>query len=117
MSLLPWAGVPALLLVALLAGCASAEFTPSGVGEHPPRHEGEVAVLDRLPPVGSYRMLGVVTVRGVGITSDERMFEEFREMAARRGADAVVPQGKIRTGSTGDGGETRTLAGYAIRRR
>jgi len=104
-----------LASLALLAGCASAGFEASG-GERLPPHEGPVAVLERLPPPGSYRLLGVVTVHGVGLTSDARKLEHLEARAALAGADAVVPQGAIRDRPTADGGEERTLAGYAIRR-
>lgn len=103
-----------LLLALLLGGCASARFTESG-GERLAPWRGEVRVLDRLPPEGSYRLLGVVTVSGVALTSDERMFENLKDLAARRGANAVVLQSPIRDRRTGDGGEERTLAAYAIR--
>jgi hypothetical protein len=108
--------VPALLVAALTA-CASSDFRASGAGEALPPHEGPVAVLSRLPPPGTYRLLGIVTVNGVRLTSDERMFEQLTERAAARGADAVVPQGRIRVRPTTEGGEQRTLAAYAIRRR
>ena len=104
-----------IALVSLLAGCASSNFTASGDEPLPP-WEGEVQVLDRLPPEGTFRLLGVVIVRGVKLTSDERMFDQLKERAADRGADAVVPQGPIRDRPTGDGGTDRALAAYAIRR-
>ncbi len=106
-----------LAAAALLAACASAEFTPSGGGEPLPPYTGEVAVLERLPPPGAYRLLGIVRAEGVQLTSDERLFESVKAMAAARGADAVVPQAPVRVRSTGSGGEERTLAAYAIRRR
>ena len=109
-----------LLLVVLpgalaLGGCASSRFTSSGDEQFPPWH-GEVAVLERLPPEGTYRLVGVVTVSGVALTSDTRMFDDLRALAAERGANAVVPQSPIRDRQTGDGGEERALAAYAIRR-
>ena len=103
-------------LVALLAACAEDEFRASGLDSFPP-HEGPVQVLAQLPQPGSYDLVGVVVVRGVGFTSDERMFEQLRAMAAERGADAVIPQGPIRNRPKTEGGEERRLAGYAIRRR
>ena len=96
----------------LLFGCASAEFSSSGAVAAAP-YAGEVQVLERLPAKGSYTMLGVVIVRGVEITDDERMFEQLKERAAAQGADAVVPQGPIRIQDTT---ETSRLAGYALRR-
>ena len=97
----------------LLCGCASTQFSPSGAVAAAP-YAGEVQVLERLPAKGSYTMLGVVIVRGVDITEDERMFKQLKERAAAQGADAVVLQGPIRVQDTT---ETRRLAGYAIRRK
>jgi hypothetical protein len=99
--------------VLLLAGCSSAEFEPSGVVAPAP-YKGEVKVLDRLPPDGSYQLVGIVTVRGVNLSSDERMFEQLKARAAEQGADAVVPQGRIRERA---GGDERVLAAHAIRLR
>lgn len=105
-----------LVVLSLLAGCASPQFNRSGLDDHG-SHVGAVEVLDKLPTPGSYDLVGVVVVRGVGLTSDERMFDQLRAQAAERGADAVVPQGEIRNRPTTEGGEERRLAGYAIRRR
>ena len=99
----------------VLGGCASSRFTSSG-GEPLAPWRGEVQVLERLPPEGTYRLVGVVSVSGVALTSDARMFDDLRARAAERGANAVVPQGPIRDRATGGGGEERALAAYAIRR-
>ena len=96
----------------LLCGCASTQFSPSGETRLAP-YPGEVQVLERLPAKGSYEMLGVFIVRGVNLTSDERMFEQLKERAAAQGADAVVPQGAIRENEIS---QERRLAAYAIRR-
>lgn len=97
----------------LLAGCASSSFSPSGERVFPP-HTGPVTVLERLPAAGEYELVGIVTVHGVNLSSDARMFEQLKERAAARGADAVVPQGKIRERA---GGDERVLAAHAIRLR
>lgn len=104
-----------IALTVVLAGCASSEFTQSSAQKYPP-FEGEVELLQTRPAPGSYELLGVVMVRGVGLTSDERMYKQLRELAAERGADAVIPQGEIRNRRTTEGGEERRFAGYAIRR-
>jgi hypothetical protein len=104
-----------MAVACLLAGCASSSFNASS-NDLPPPWEGEVEVLERLPAQGTYRLLGVVFVKGVNLTSDERMFEQLADRAAERGADAVVPQAPIRDRPTGEGGTDRTLAAYAIRR-
>lgn len=102
-----------LAAVLLVAGCASSSFSPSGSETSAP-HDGAVTVLERLPAAGEYRLIGIVTVRGVSLSSDERMFAQLKKNAAARGADAVVPQGKIRERA---GGDERVLAAHAIRLR
>jgi hypothetical protein len=104
-----------LCTAAALGGCASQEFKQSGLQTYPP-YEGEVTQLDKLPAPGSYILLGVVVVRGVALTGNDEMYEQLKEQAAARGADAVVPQGKIKDRPTHEGGEQRRLAGYAILR-
>lgn len=99
-----------------LTGCASSSFAPNA-GTRLVPWEGEVTRLARLPAEGSYLLLGVVTVKGVALTSDERMFDALEERAAAQGADAVVLQGAIRDRPTGESGDERSLAAYAIRRR
>jgi len=101
--------VLALSLV-LLSGCASESFTSSTSKQYPP-WRGEVTVLEKLPVAGSYDLIGVVTIEGSRITSDDRMYAQMKEQAAARGANAVVPQSKIkiRTGS-----KEQILAAYAI---
>ena len=108
--------VTVICALLLLAGCANTEFSPSGDTRAPP-YSGEVQVLQRLPAEGSYRMLGILIVRGVNLTSDERMFAQLKQRAAAQGADAVVPQGPIRAQINSDGGEDRKLAAYAILRK
>ncbi len=109
--------LPVCLIVALLVlpGCTSSAFNPSSATRYPP-YEGSVEVLTRLPKNGTYDLLGIVVVKGVALTSDARMFDRLKEEVAAKGGDAVIPQGEIRTRPTSDGGEDRTLAGYAIRR-
>lgn len=102
-----------LFMVLLVSGCASSDFSPAGSETFAP-YDGEVKVLDRLPAAGEYRLVGIVTVHGVNLTSDKRMFEQLQQRAAARGADAVVPQGKIRERA---GGDERVLAAHAIRLR
>ena len=105
-----------VLLVLLLGACADGRFRASGQGAYPP-FPGEVERLEQLPEPGSYELVGVVMVRGATYTSDARMYERLEDVAAQRGADAVVPQSKIKSRPTTGGGEERRLAGYAIRRR
>lgn len=104
-----------LTVLGLLCGCAASEFSPRGDVRAPP-YSGEVVVLERMPAEGTYKALGIVIVRGVALSSDERMFNQLKERAAAQGADAVVLQAPLRTEDNGDGGEKRRLAAYAIRR-
>ena len=104
-----------LTILGLLCGCASSEFSPCRDVRAPP-YSGEVAVLERMPVAGSYKVLGIVIVRGVTMSSDERMFDQLKERAAAQGADAVVLQAPLRTEDNAEGGENRRLAAYAIRR-
>ena len=97
----------------LLAGCASSDFRPAGDVAAAP-YRGTVRVLDRLPPEGTYQLVGIVTVRGVNLSSDARMFDQLKSRAAAQGADAVVPQSEIRERA---GGDERVLAAHAIRTR
>jgi hypothetical protein len=107
--------VTVLAVLVFLGGCSSAQFTPSGSARADP-FSGEVQVLERLPATGTYQMLGVLIVRGVQLTSEAQMFEQLKSRAAERGADAVVPQGPVRSQENSQSGTDRRLAGYAIRR-
>ncbi len=82
--------VSLLLVLGILCGCASSDFSSRG-DVSAPRFSGEVVVLERMPAAGSFEMLGVIIVRGVALTSDSRMFDQLKERAAAQGADAVVP--------------------------
>lgn len=105
-----------ITIIVLLTGCTSSSFAPSA-GTRLAPWEGEVTVLARLPDEGSYRLLGVVMVRGGQVTGDGRMIDRLKERAAAQGADAVVLQGDIRDRPLDDYGVERKLAAYAIRRR
>ncbi|MFT5172034.1 MAG: hypothetical protein ACI8W7_000198 [Gammaproteobacteria bacterium] len=108
--------VTALAALLLLGGCTSSQYSPSGDASAA-RFTGEVQVLEQLPATGSYEMLGIIIVRGVALTSEGRMFEQLKARAAAQGADAVVPQGPIRSQDNSQGGTDQRLAGYAIRRK
>lgn len=110
-----WKPLSILAIVLALAGCASSQFSSSaGGGARPWR--GKVEVLHYFPPAGTFERIGVVLVRGVGLTSDSEMFQTLKTQAARRGANAVVLQNrKILDGPDGHGGTERRLAGFAIR--
>ena len=105
--------VTALVALLVLCGCTTTDFSSSGDSGAAP-YAGEVQVLERLPAKGSYTMLGVLIVRGVNLTSDERMFEQLKERAAAQGANAVVLQGPIIEQENTTGGVDRRLGGFAI---
>ena len=113
-----WPAVLFLLLIAAIGGCASpAKFQPaSGAGSFP-AYEGEVKVLENLPPSGGYKRVGVVVVEGVLLTKESDMVSILKDEAAKRGADAVVMQGPVKVTKEPDGGTTRRLAAWAIRLR
>ena len=106
--------VAALGIALSLSACTSQSFTPSTSKQFSPWTD-EVRVLNRLPPEGTYVLIGVVKIEGTNYTSDERMHENMKEKAAERGANAVVPQSKIKSQIISSGGTRRILAGYAIR--
>jgi len=108
-----------VLLIAFMAptsGCTSpAKFQPaSGSGGFPP-YEGDVRVLDNLPPSGQYKRVGVVLVEGVLLTKGADMVAAVKRKAAANGADAVVMQSKIKVIKNPDGSTSKKLAAWAIR--
>jgi hypothetical protein len=106
-----------LAVLALMASsCTSpARFTPSTGSEKYPPYEGQVRVLENLPPSGQFTRVGVVIVEGVQLTNDSDMVAAVKREAAKNGADAVVMQGPIKSARDASGGVQRTLAAWAIR--
>ena len=105
-----------LLLIAAVSGCASpAKFQPASGAGHFPAYEGEVKVLENLPPSGSYKRIGVVVVDGVLLTKEPDMVSILKREAAKRGANAVVMQGPLKVTKEPDGGTSKKLAAWAIR--
>jgi hypothetical protein len=82
--------------------------------EFPP-YEGDVRVLENLPPSNQYKRVGVVFVEGVLLTKDASMVASVKKKAAASGADAVVMQSKIKVIKNSDGSTTKKLAAWAIR--
>jgi len=111
-----WRTVLFLLLIAAIGGCASpAKFQPaSGAGKFP-AYEGEVKILENIPPSGGYTRVGVVVVEGVLLTKESDMVAILKDEAAKRGADAVVMQGPVKVTKEPDGSTTQRLAAWAIR--
>ena len=51
------------VLMAAVSGCTSpAKFTPTSDSENFPPYEGEVRILENLPPSDQYKRVGVVVV-------------------------------------------------------
>ncbi len=103
-----------LLMLGFLSGCASSSFSPSTSKQYP-AWGGKVAVLKQLPAAGKYTLIGIVRVQAPNLSSDERMYRQLKEKAAAQGANAVVPQAKIKTRLVSSGGKQRLLVAYALR--
>ena len=110
---------PAILLAALvmvLSGCTSpARFTPTSSGQNFPPYEGEVRILENLPPSDQFERVGVIIVEGVLLTKDASMVADLKSAAAENGANAVVMQAPIKVTKTPGGGTHKALAAWAIR--
>jgi hypothetical protein len=111
---------PAIILllaaaVAVIGGCASpAKFQPATGAENLPPYEGEVKILENLPAPNQYKRVGVVTVEGVLLTKEEEMVAAIKELAAEKGANAVVMQSPVKVSRNQDGGTKKRLAAWAI---
>ncbi len=104
------------VVMTAISGCTSpATFQPASRSEEFPPYEGEVRVLENLPPSNQYKRVGVVIVEGVLLTKDAAMVASVKKKAAAKGADAVVMQSKIKVTKNHDGNTTKKLAAWAIR--
>lgn len=104
------------VVMTAISGCTSpATFQPASRSEEFPPYEGEVRVLENLPPSKQYKRVGVVIVEGVLLTKDAAMVASVKKKAAAKGADAVVMQSKIKVTKNHDGNTTKKLAAWAIR--
>ncbi len=104
------------VVIAGVSGCTSpATFQPASRAEEFPPYEGEVRVLENLPPSNQYKRVGVVFVEGVLLTKDASMVASVKKKAAANGANAVVMQSKIKVIKNPDGSTTKKLAAWAIR--
>jgi hypothetical protein len=104
------------VVIAGVSGCTSpATFQPASRSEEFPPYEGDVRVLENLPPSDQYKRVGVVFVEGVLLTKDASMVDSVKKKAAANGADAVVMQSKIKVIKNPDGSTTKKLAAWAIR--
>ena len=104
------------VVMTAISGCTSpATFQPASRSEEFPPYEGDVRVLENLPPSNQYKRVGVVFVEGVLLTKDASMVASVKKKAAANGADAVVMQSKIKVIKNPDGSTTKKLAAWAIR--
>ena len=104
------------LVMTAVSGCTSpATFQPASGSEEFPPYEGDVRVLENLPPSNQYKRVGVVFVEGVLLTKDAAMVASVKKKAGAKGADAVVMQSKIKVIENSDGSTTKNLAAWAIR--
>ena len=104
------------VVMTAISGCTSpATFQPASRSEEFPPYEGEVRVLENLPPSNQYKRVGVVIVEGVLLTKDAAMVASVKKKAAAKGANAVVMQSKIKVTKNHDGNTTKKLAAWAIR--
>ena len=107
-----------VVLIGAISACTSpAKFRPASGAEDFPPFEGEVRILENLPPSGVYERVGVVVVEGVLLTKDASMVAAVKQKAAENGANAVVMQSPIKNTKQSDGSTTRKLAAWAIRLR
>ncbi len=105
-----------VVIITAISGCTSpATFQPASRAEELPPYEGDVRVLQNLPPSNQYKRVGVVFVEGVLLTEDASMVASVKKKAAAKGADAVVMQSKIKVIKNPDGSTTKKLAAWAIR--
>lgn len=104
-----------LFLILFIGGCTSVEFNPARGAPSFGAYKGEVKLLDRLPPPGRYQRLGIVIVRGPRATDPEDLLEDLKTEAAKRGADAIVLQGGVKTSSVPGGYIEKSLGAFALR--
>lgn len=78
------------LMLLVLVGCASVNFTPSSTQSFP-AHTGDVAVLERLPD--KYQEVGWVSVEGAAGVSPAQLLEMLKLSASSKGANAVIYNG------------------------
>lgn len=99
----------------VIGGCTTAEFTPSpGAGAYR-AYQGDVQVLDEFPATGTFERLGIVIARGVRLSEKADLLEDLKSEAARRGANAIVLQGDVKTRRSSGGSEEKLLGAFALK--
>jgi len=109
-------GLPAACVALLLAACSSASYAPSTDRPGLAPYRGEVAVLERLPPPGSFLRVGIVVTEGGDLTNRSMLMRRLKKEAAARGADAIVLQTPARNPDLYAKKDAK-FAAWAIRRK
>ena len=104
------AALVVLFAALLLNACASSSFAPTPSAAARPAHDGEVKVLRSHPVEGTYEHLGIVLVTGRSLDDEESLIELMVEIAAERGANAIIVQGKAVKVITSGGEQLRMAA-------
>ena len=105
-----------LVLVFLsVGGCTNAEFTPSpGAGTYA-AYKGKVQVLTGFPAEGTYKRLGILIARGVRLSDKEDLVKDLKSEAAKRGANAIILQGDVKSRRNAGGTEEKSLGAFVLR--
>ena len=74
------------VLVFLCAGCATANYSPTGLCTG----SGAVRLLTAEPPAGTYKVCGSVAISAGGLASYETAIEAAKREAAKFGANALI---------------------------
>ncbi len=80
--------VIAIIALAVLSGCATANFEKVGRTAYPP-YEGEVRIIDTPLEGINYEVVGIVTVDDP-YGSHDKVINRMKKLAAQNGADAII---------------------------
>lgn len=105
--------IAAVLVAALLTGCAIVDVTKTGKGFYDKTNPNDVEIL-KTRPERSYDELGTVTATGFAPAETAKMHNAIRSKSAALGANAVIltEEGII---PDGWGGGRKWSTGVAIR--
>ena len=80
-----------LLMIALLAGCASAKFIATGPTYPARADDCDIEVFSSKPPEREYEELGIIEGEGsFGADSLEDVLPKMKREACRAGGDAII---------------------------
>lgn len=105
--------VAAVIIAALLVGCATVDVTKTAKGFYDRTNPNEVEIL-KTRPERSYEELGTVTAAGFVPTDTAKMHNAIRTKSAALGAQAVIltEEGML---PDGWGGGKKWATGVAVR--